>query len=376
MLRKWLGVLCVLLLSSSLKAMTDQDLLRYLRGTIVPIKDRGSLIQSFSKKDQSYIYDQALAIIAFSHSGEFDNARALLQGLKSLQLDDGSLYFSYYLNGKSPYPEAGDRRYAGAIAWVALAAATFQNTFASGEFVSFNQKILTYLSEQMRYAKYQGKSFAAITFAPSNLPYTTWNENEVAALEHNLDAYAAFSAFQKLNPDPIWQQRVDELENFISVMWDPSRQHFWSGFNFQDKSINKDEYYLDNQSWSFLTIPPKLLRTFSSDALVRNCKWLLTEFEGKKGFFDGRPTNRQAEHKFIWSEGTAGQLLAMKRAKLTSCGESSTKNLEADLKMLKNPDGGIAYATTSKNPDFTTLSSVAGTAWTYFLLKDFNPFRP
>lgn len=368
--------MCVLLLSSSLKAMSDQDLLSYLRQNITSIKNRVALIQSYSKKDQSYIYDQALAIIAFSHAADFENARTLMQGLQSLQLADGSLYFSYYLDGKSPYPEDGDRRYNGAIAWVALAAATFQNAFASPEFVSFNHKILTYLSLQMRSSRYQGKSFSALPFAPSDLSHTSWKETEIAALEHNLDAYAAFSTFQRLNPDSSWQKRIDDLETFISLMWDSSRQHFWSGFNFQDKTINKDEYYLDNQSWTFLTIPPKLLGTFSSEALVRNCEWLLTEHEGKKGFFDGRSVKREADHKFIWSEGTAGQLLAMKRVKLTSCADTGLKSIEADLKKLKNPDGGLAYATTSKHPDFTTASSVAGTAWTYFLLMDFNPFRP
>lgn len=376
MLRKWLGVLCVLLLSSSLKAMTDQDLLGYLRQNITPLKDRGSLIQSFSKKDQSYIYDQALAIIAFSHAGEFENARSLLQGLKSLQLSDGSLYFSYYLNGKSPYPEEGDRRYSGAIAWVAIAAATFQHAFASREFVSFNKKILSYLSDQMKTSKFQDQSFSALSFAPTDLSHTAWNETDVAALEHNLDAYAAFTIFQRLNPDPFWKQKIDELEIFISIMWDSSRQHFWSGFNFQNRSVNKEEYYLDNQSWSFLAFSPALLKTFSTDALRKNCEWLLTEHEGKIGFLDGRPANRTSEHKFIWSEGTAGQILAMKRVKLSDCKDTNLKTIESDLKKLKNADGGIAYATSSKNPDFTTASSVAGTAWTYFVLKDFNPFRP
>jgi hypothetical protein len=376
MLRKWLGVFCILLMSLPLKALTDQELLSYLRQNISSLPTRGSLIQSFSKKDQSYIYDQALAIMAFSHAGDFQSARSLMQGLKSLQLPDGSLYFSYYLDGKSPYPEDGDLRYSGAIAWVAMAAATFQHSFASQEFLSFNQKILTYLSDQMRSSKYAGQSFAALPFAPTNLSQTSWNENDVAALEHNVDAYAAFSLFQKLNPDPLWKQRKEELEVFITLMWDSSRKHFWSGFNFKDKTINQDEFYLDNQSWSFLAISPKMLKTFSVEALSKNCEWLLTEHEGKKGFFDSRPTNRPSAHKFIWSEGTAGQIQAMKRIKKNNCGDTDLATLEAQLKEMKNSDGGIAYATTSKNPDFTTASSVAGTTWTYFVIKDFNPFRP
>jgi len=42
---------------------------------------------------------------------------------------------------------------------------------------------------------------------------------------------------------------------------------------------------------------------------------------------------------------------------------------------MATTDGGIAYATI-KNSDFTTSSSVAGTAWYYFIANSINPFNP
>jgi hypothetical protein len=41
---------------------------------------------------------------------------------------------------------------------------------------------------------------------------------------------------------------------------------------------------------------------------------------------------------------------------------------------MRRADGGIAYATETLNKDFTESSSVAGTAWLYFAIKDINPF--
>src|SRR3989338_10749536 len=95
------GMFCVLTTSW---AGADHELIKNLDSRLHSLPDgRGSLIKSFTNHSQSYIYDQALAIIAFTKNNDQIKARKLLTGLKSLQRDDGSLYFSYYLNGKSPY---------------------------------------------------------------------------------------------------------------------------------------------------------------------------------------------------------------------------------------------------------------------------------
>ena len=102
------------LISALSFAVTNQEILNNLRDRIVSLKSDRALIKSFSEHTQSYIYDQALAIITFTKAGEKATARKLLKGLESVQMDDGSLYFSYNLDGSSPYPAEGDRRFAGA----------------------------------------------------------------------------------------------------------------------------------------------------------------------------------------------------------------------------------------------------------------------
>ena len=357
-------------------AVTPEELLQNLNGRIIPLPHQeGALIKSFTHHTQSYIYDQALAIISFSKAHEKNKARSLLLGLKSLQSKDGSLYFSYNLDGTSPYPQEGDKRFAGAIAWVAMAASHYQHAFKTKEFASFNYKLLTYLNSQMVPFEVSGKKVSGVKFAPHDVKASAWNEAETIALEHNLDAYAAFKSFSKLNNTRMWETQIVGLHSFIMSMWDSSRSHFWSGANAKTGMINKNELYLDNQSWSLLALDRSSWKDINpKDALDLNCEAFFVNHENIKGFMDSKPTRRPASSKFVWSEGTLGQILAMKEFKLT-CNDHTSDEIVESIKKMKHKDGGIAYATSTPNPDFTTASSVAGTAWLYFALKDFNPFK-
>jgi hypothetical protein len=373
-----------LISSFALYALPNSELMSNLKGRLHPLPNhQGSLIKSFTHHTQSYIYDQALAIIAFTNERDQKNAKDLLQGLRSLQQIDGSLYFSYYLDGKSPYPEeGGDKRFAGAIAWVALAATHYQHKFNSHDFVPFNKDVLSYLKTQIAPLSVRGTHHKALRFSPTDIRATAWNESETAALEHNLDAYAAFLHFASLNKKTEWKSEIKQLKAFIMAMWDPSRSHFWSGANMKTGLINKEELYLDNQSWSLLALDKKTLGELKShDALEMNCELFFVEHEGVKGFMDSKPASRPAKSKFVWSEGSAGQILAMKRVnklndRKIACQETSASDFVASMRKMKRADGGIGYATTTTNPDFTTSSSVAGTAWYYFAANDFNPFHP
>jgi hypothetical protein len=157
--------------------------------------------------------------------------------------------------------------------------------------------------------------------------------------------------------------------------------HFWSGANLKNGIINKDELYLDNQTWSLLALDKKILNEFDTkSALDLNCEQFLVTHEGITGFMDSKPTNRAASSKFVWSEGTAGQVLAMAkhndiRSTNITCKDHKIQFFLSNIKKMMKEDGGIGYSTTTTNPDFTTASSVAGTAWYYFSSNNINPFQ-
>ncbi len=371
---KLFALVGLLFFSTASLAMTNQEILDNLRSRIVSLKSDRSLIKSFSDHSQSYVYDQALAVIAFAKAGEKETARKLLKGLESLQLEDGSLYFSYYTDGSSPYPIEGDRRFAGAIAWVALAATHYQAEFQSKEFVSFNLKLLTWLQSEVKPFKVAGVSHAALRFGPSDIISSPWNESETVALEHNLDAFAAYQHFAVLNPKFEWKKEMTGIKKFILALWDKNRSHFWSGVNLAKGKINKEELYLDNQTWSLLALDSETLQSIDAHkALALNCDSFYFEHQGVFGFYDSKPSKGSQKYEFVWSEGTLGQVLAMEKSGF-SCEKKTNDEILSSVKKMRTSDGGIAYATSSSNPDFTTSSSVAGTAWMYFASNKINPF--
>ncbi|MES2527825.1 MAG: hypothetical protein V4598_12095 [Bdellovibrionota bacterium] len=362
------------LFSAVTYAVSNQEILNNLRSRIVSLNGDRALIRSFDTHTQSYIYDQALAIIAFSKAGEQKTAKRLLKGLSALQLKDGSLYFSYNLDGTSPYPAEGDRRYAGAISWVALAATHYQSQFKNQEFVSFNLKLLQWLRSEIKPLTISGTYHEALRFGPSDVAESPWSEKETVALEHNLDAFSAYTHFAQLNPDYEWKMEIASIRKFIMAMWDKKRSHFWSGANLVTGKINKEELYLDNQTWSLLALDFESLKEIDAhSALALNCEMLYVEHEGISGFIDSKPTNGPGKYEFVWSEGTLGQVMAMEKAGF-ECGPKKAKELISSVQKMKRADGGIGYATTTTNPDFTTSSSVAGTAWMYFASNSINPF--
>lgn len=354
--------------------MTNQEIINNLRSRIVSLEGERALIKSFDTHSQSYIYDQALAIITFTKSGDQKTAQKLLRGLSSVQKKDGSLYFSYNLDGTSPYPAEGDRRFAGAISWVALAATHYQAEFHSKEFYSFNLKLLNWLRSEIKPFTITGTHHQALRFGPADLSSSPWNESETVALEHNLDAYSAYMHFANINPAHEWKTEIEGIRKFILAMWDKNRSHFWSGANLATGKINKEELYLDNQTWSLLALDLESLKEIDAhEALALNCEALYVEHEGVSGFVDSKPTNGPKRFEFVWSEGTLGQILAMEKSGF-DCGPKNSKELLTSVRKMKKADGGIGYATTTTNPDFTTSSSVAGTAWMYFASNNINPF--
>lgn len=360
----------MLLGSLNLFAAEAEGILRHMDGRLRHRSEIGAaFIQSFEDRDQSYVYDQALAIIAYSAEKNQAKADALVEALKFAQLPDGSLYFSYYQNGLSPYPAEGDKRFAGALAWVALSLGHYQKAFGAGKHQRFYTKLMGYLQSQL----IPVNETLALRFNPSDLPETPWKEDETAALEHNLDALAAFRVYNELHPESVWKETPEKLQRFALSLWDSSRNHFWSGMNLKTKDINKDEIYLDNQTWSILALSDDaLLKISAKKALDLNCDELQTEHKGVLGFFDRKPNRGAAEHEFVWSEGSLGQILAMERLSATCSGKGPEVYLESLAKM-RSQDGGIAYATAAA-PDFTTSSSVAGSTWYYFAKKKINPF--
>ncbi len=354
--------------------------LQVLKKRIVPYSAaKSSFIKSFAKRDVSYIYDQALAIMVFTHAKDKKNARKLLKSLEHLSLKQGPLHFAYMTAGSSAFDGDEIRVIHGAMAWVVMSANYYQKQFKNKEFTRFAEKTLTYLETQ----KVKALDGEAIKFAQTDLKSTPWDETQVLALEHNIDAYSAFKIFADLNHHEKFNKTAKNIKVFINNLWDDQKKHYWSGYLLDKKRINKDEIYLDNQTWTLLAVDHTDISYEDANlALDKACESFYHVARETKseihGFFDRKSVRVPASDKFVWSEGTAGKLLASKFVNphlKYSCHNKSEKVFGQSFGQMKQKDGGIGYATKTANKDFTTDSSVAGTAWTYFYYVGLNPFK-
>jgi hypothetical protein len=340
--------------------------IRWLESQMRPLRTDAVLIQSFTDRSQSYLYDQALAIIAFTRAGEQANAKKLVHALEQLQNADGTWYFSYYLDGKSPHPEEGDMRPHGAIAWAALAILTYENASKDLSYRKVWKKTLTHLESHIVFIprlKRHGLTFSSV----DNIK-TAWDEREVAALEHALDAVATFRLAHQLTQDMRWKKAQKRLEEFSVSLWDEAEGHFWSGANVLTGKINRGEFYLDNQSWSALALSHLPLKDKLRSALKASCR--LSVVSGTRhGFTESRSPASQQE--FIWSEGTAGKALALHFQEAQCAGTETSRYLDT-LESMKLA-GGVRYVDRPHVIDFTDAPSVAGTVWTWFLRHKINP---
>ncbi|MBY0518561.1 MAG: hypothetical protein K2P81_16745 [Bacteriovoracaceae bacterium] len=325
------------------------------------------LIQSYTDREQTFVYDQALAIIAFTKAGKFSTAKKLAYGLEQIQNNDGSWYFSYYPDGKSPHPTEGDMRPNGAIAWAVLSLLQYQRATNDRSFSKTWRKSLAYLEANI--VNIGEENLKAVRFSSVDYKKTPWDETQVAALEHNLNSIAVFKLAFQMTKQKKWHKRQLELEKFALSLWDESVEHFWSGRNIQTGKINRSEFYLDNQSWSALALHHLKENKKIVSSLKSSCR-LEVKSKSGSGFSESRsPASIQ---EFIWSEGTAGKALALKLNN-TQCDDTHPDHYQETLEKMK-VSGGVKYVDRENVNSFAHAPSVAGTVWTWFLKHQINPF--
>jgi hypothetical protein len=331
-------------------------------------RNNSQFIKSYEGKNQSYVYDQALAILVFSHNKDFKKAQSLIQALANVQNSDGSWYFSYYLDGKSPHPAEGDMRPMGAIAWAALAIMSYEKLSKDSSFHKTWVKALKHIEKNM--IKPAGLNVRGVRFSEYDNSKTHWDERNVAALEHAIDSSSAFKlAFELTNTKKYYLLQM-ELEEFVMTLWDQDVRHFWSGINLKSGKINRSEFYLDNQSWTALALKHTNQDEKIKAALEASCS-LMVKDKDLIGFTESRSNSNQ--RKFIWSEGTAGKAMALSMYDV-KCDETESSLYSHTLENMKE-NGGVKYIDRKKIKDFSDKPSVAGTSWTWFLKQKVNPFN-
>ncbi|NJL28978.1 MAG: hypothetical protein HC897_14370 [Thermoanaerobaculia bacterium] len=345
-----------------------QRSLNWLKARLTPPFQRPD--SSFARLIDSYeddarvgwTYDAALATIALTAAGETTLARELLRGLEGLQEKDGSWPFAFDPDHARPLE---GKRYAGAIAWVVMAANYFESATDDRTFALMARNGLGFL-EQLRQKDSTVETFGAVAIGPHNpTGYST---------EHNVDAWSAFYWRGRLDQEPRYLEISEQIRDFVlDRQWATDA----TGAGYFEVGHRDDALYLDAQSWTVLAFWPHeqdhtRLRSALSTAenRLRSTNARLGPCEDVEGFKEAEGAGIGEK---VWSEGTAGMVAAFRMA-----GERErATHYYVQLARCQSPSGGLAYS--SENADgWSTIPSVAGTAWLFFnaLEPPINPFNP
>ena len=276
-----------------------QNLLnRFVRIPMLVGPSSARLLRSYPTLDNLYLYDQALAILAFTHAGEQAAAKRALDALHVLQIRDGSSkegswYFSYDVFGSDVQP-GEDRRVAGAIGWMAIALNAYRMKFRDPTYDGMWHRVMKYLAAEMVPASYNGIDFRAVRFQGTDSPRTQWKEPSVLSVEHNLDAYSAFRIYAKLTGKKEFAKRAEQVRAFLRAMWVPKENRFYAGYDLGAEAPNTSEFYKDTQSWGLLALGhnPAITAKYKKglDVICENFMEPAGYVRGRKeafpGFFD------------------------------------------------------------------------------------------
>ncbi|MCA1053983.1 hypothetical protein LCM10_03205 [Rossellomorea aquimaris] len=345
-------------LNGKLYSTTELPKWGLIRSYHVPIEDPANRT---GVDGRSWLYDNALAVSAFSLAGDRERASSILGTMSRLQNKDGSFAFSYHIfNGP-----LDRRKRSGSIAWAGDAAITYENMFGDPSYRNIAIRAAEFLLTQ------KDPVIGSIRGGPDVDWYST---------EHNIDAYFFFRNLGRLTGNPRYVDASIDIKNALLT------SHWNTGQRRLNQGINDESAALDTNSWGSIFLESigrkdlsrdatSYLQRFKVNDVLMNMSehpssynqsyssdTLLTGYKPYGPGYEGAP-------EIVWSEGTWGVInLFLRQGKdTTSLMESMFALQDAD------PDGGIVYAHQgyAESPyEFHVWPSVAGAAWQYITLKD------
>ena len=355
---------------------------------------RTGLVMSFEgDKDVAnwaFIYDQALAVVAYTYFSDFQRARKIIDFFdKKAKRIDGRFLNTYYVNDGAP---AEYIVHSGPNLWLGIAVLQYTKKSQDFRYLGLAEDI----AQAIIYLQNQDKD-GGICGGPNITWYST---------EHNLDAYAFFNMLYKVTAKPQYLQARDKALNWlVSHTYDKLDIPIKRGKG--DSTIATDTY-----AWSIAAIGPGKLDELgmNPDRIIEfaeeNCSVSVDYIrpEGQtikiKGF-DFAPLRHVARGGVVSSEWTAQMVLAFKIMadfyyKKGMVAKARAYELRADTYLAElanmiisspSPSGQgescLPYATVDfvdtghgwMTPKGKTTGSVSGTVYTLFAYYNYNPLE-
>lgn len=325
----------------------------------------------------SFVYDDALVVIAYAARGLPDDvrrARAIGDALLFLQAndpvyDDGRTRASYEPAAlrEGRVEVAGSGSFTGNQAWVGMALARLYDM--TGE-----QK---YLDGAVRVGEWIEDNAADTSRAPFG--YTGGQDAEgriysFKSTEHNIDVTGFFTQLAQLTGDTVWSDRAAIAARFVAAMQHPDG-HLSTGTHLDGTTVNLDPIPEDPQTWSLLASRDSRY----DDALT----WTLANLQATDGPYRG-PAFSDADLSKVWFEGSGHLALALRlRGAPGDAAEidSLLSSVELAQRTAPNGDGrGIVAASTDGldsgfGDKYYASLHTGATAWYLLAVTGANPFR-
>ncbi len=374
-----------------------------------PVQERRHLLISYrvpeDSADYPYVfskaslYDNALAILAFTMTGEHALAERVIEAASRLLSPDGDLWFSF--NTHNAWPNRRDHSGAiirsGASAWLGYAIVHHLKTrlVDNAGFLKQDQNAMVHLKTAMKIADRvlsrqvldtADPRYGMITGGEGSYSYR-WNEKAQrveeffkpgpvawASVEHNIDIFFFLRDLGRISGNEKYQTAAERLERaLVKTAWNPEIGQLNRG---QRQDGPDPVLALDCASWGAMFLAAVGEDQKAETALASSRKFFLRS-GNKSGhkpyrdlllyedaeinalFFPDEPAKNWDAMPLIWPEGTLG--VAMAHLKLGQ--KPQAKALIEAMLDLQDDTGALPYATEDLRYQFSTNPSVAGTAW-------------
>lgn len=323
----------------------------------------------------SFVYDDALVIIAYTARGLPDDlrrARSIGDTLLFVQendpIGDGRTRASYEPHGirQGRVEITGPGSFTGNQAWVGLALTRLAH--ATGD--------SRYLDGALRVGQWIQDNTADMARAPYG--YTGGQLEDGTSLtwkstEHNSDVSGFFTQLAQLTGDPVWSDRAAVAAEFVAAM-QSADGHVNTGTGLDGSTINTRPIPLDAQTWSSLaTGDPRYGAALD---------WTLDNLIATDGPYTG-PSISEVDVSKAWFEGSGHLALALELRGApgdADRAETLLSSIRLAQRDAPNGDGKGIVATSNDGLDsgfgdlyYASLHTGA-TAWYLLAAVGDNPF--
>ena len=344
-----------------------------------------------ANKNVCFVYDNALAILAFLAKGTNDDkcrAKLIADSLIYAQnndrfYNDGRLR-NAYMSGDLSTPGDNTVRlpgfwdpvkeiwledefcvssHTGNITWAMIALSAYYRGCGGEQYlasiISLGDWVIDHTRDDIGIGGFTGG-------------YSGWKENShkltYKSTEHNIDCYVAFMLLFEITGDTKWKDNALHAKRFVQAMWNEQEHFFWTGTALDGQTINYGNIPLDVQAWAVMALGLEKESVFWAE---QNC---YVESDGFKGF------DFNNDKDGVWFEGTAQMCVAFQILKQMQKSSLFLEQIGRAQSLANNANGkGIVAASregvsTGFEWEYFCRNHVGATAWYIFAEQEYNPY--